>query len=154
MTAKGMCCTRTIFHTKSALQRERWKAKWWNWELFQMICRLLYQLLSHPSPLISLCLPFYLSLCPSCTFVCFISETIDDGPFRAKGDIEADLETRGSDEAISLPLSTLVALWTRGRVGGQGQARARRSVPRAHDTLRDWFVEGERVGWTRGWTNA
>ena len=60
--------------------------------------------------------------------------------FGAKGDIEADLKTLGSGEAISLPLA---ALWTTGgRREGQGRMQARRSVPRAHDTLWDWFCGG------------
>lgn len=85
MTAKGMCCTRTIFPPKSALSRKiderqndeigsyfKWFAVFYirpsNIPLLLSPC--VYPFIS-PSLLLS---PF-----ASCTFVCFISETINDG---------------------------------------------------------------------------
>ncbi len=72
--------------------------------------------------------------------------------FGAGGDIEPVLKTLGSDEAIILSHSALVALWT--TEGGQGQTQARHSLPQACDTLQDWFSGGEQMRWTRGQTNA
>lgn len=60
--------------------------------------------------------------------------------FGAKGDIEEDLKTLGSGEAITLTASALVALSTAEGVKVKHGRDAR--FPRAHDTLRDWFVEG------------
>lgn len=153
MTAKGMCCTRTVFHPKTALERERWKTKWWNWELFQMICPFLYRALSRPSPLIFPCLPFYLPLSPSltlsfasCTSVCFISETINGGLcVRCKGwhwGRSQDPRVRRGYQSRSLSPCGNLNLW-----GGGVKVKRRHGarVPWARDTLSSWFVEGS--GW-------
>ncbi len=84
-----------------------------------MICRFLHRSLSRPSPLISPCLPFYLSLSlplllsllpHALLSVLSRRQSTAASVFGAKGDIEADLKTPGSGEAISLTLSALVAI--------------------------------------------
>ena len=64
--------------------------------------------------------------------------------FSAKGDIQADLKTLGSGEAISLPISFPWGVMNHHAEGGQGQTQARHSARQAHDTVRDWFAEGSK----------
>lgn len=154
MTAKGMCCTIwTIFHPSTW---ERRNTKSWNWELFQIICRFLAQFLSHPSPLIAQCVPFYLSLSHtfvSCTSVCFLSlrRSMMASLFSAKGDFEADLKTLGSGEAISLPCGIINLR--------EGRGFKVMNIGMALSSSGSWHAQrlvcgGEQMRWSRGQTKA
>lgn len=113
MITKDMLLKDNILNPKSALERKKkksWKQNDCTGSYFKMICRFLHHSLSHQSPLISPPLPFYppppppIQLFSSCTCACFY--------LRDNSDIEANLETFGSDEAIRLPILALVPLWT------------------------------------------
>lgn len=152
MKAKDVCCTRTIFQQKSALRRERWKTKWWNWELFEWFV-VFYISLSHVplvlsphvSPFISPSLTVSIT---SCTSACFYLGDDQWWPLCSarNGDIEADLKTLGSDETVSLSQPFR---------GGQGQTLGTALGSFWLMTRSgDWFCRGERMRWTRSQTNA
>lgn len=132
---------------KIPLEKERWKPKWWNWEVFQMMCGFLAQ--SRLSTYV--CLFFFLSLSlvllPP---ILSLRQSATAALFCAKGDIEVDPWSPGETRlSVSLPQPS----WHYVAHGGQGQSREWRSVSLAHDTLglvcgREW------MSWTRDWANS
>lgn len=163
MTAAGMCCTKPIFHPKSALEWERWKTKWWK---LGTISDDLPFSISGPLTSLSCYLPTTSTLLsalpparsPRCTCVGSISETINDGLCvrckRWHWGRSQEPRVRQCHHSCSLGPRGANMSYGRRERRVQGQLEARGCVPQAPDTLRDWFVEGRRWGWTQGQTNA
>lgn len=146
------CCSRTIFHPKSALENKMMKLEAISNYLPFSTSLPLTSLSSYltASALFSLPLSLTLSLLALLPVLSW-RQPATASVFCVKGDIKADLKTFRSDEDIRLPLSALVALWTAGEwrsntgiaLGSSGSWHAQRLVC--------W---GQRMRLTRDQTNA